>query len=321
MSSGWSRRKMLGYGALGAGLAAVGGCAYLITRPVQALAGAPASPAPVSAQISSRIRLHMIQTGWVAVKKEHRAFSSPAGLRLPAIMASQNWTEWMPVTAYLIEHPEGLIAVDTGETARISDPDYTACDGVTGMFYGRNLQFDVRRDEEMGAQLIRAGISPERVEKVVMTHLHSDHMGGMSAFPNAQFFVSDAARSGHAGALMCRLPTSTNFARVTYEENLRGVFTNTMPITEDGAICIIPTPGHANGHQSVLIEDEGKSVCIVGDAAFSLDQIKNGEIGGIVESHADAARSAQMLKQQIDGFGTIMLPTHDPDNRVRFFAG
>lgn len=321
MSGGVLRRKLLGYGALGAGLAGVCGCTSMMARPVQALAAAPASSAPVSTQISSRIRLHMIQTGWVAVKREHRGFSGPAALRFPAIMASRSWTEWLPVTAYVIEHPEGAIAVDTGETARIADPDYAACDGVTGMFYGRNLQFDISAEEEIGPQLADLGLPPERVEKVVMTHLHSDHMGGMSAFPNARFFVSNAARSGHAGALMCRIPTGVDFATVAYGERARGVFATTMPITEDGAISLIPTPGHARGHQSVLIEDEGGSICIVGDAAFSLDQIRSGEIGGIVENHSEAVRSARKLKEQYEAFGTMMLPTHDPDNARRLLRG
>lgn len=320
MSGGISRRKMLGYGTLGAGLAVLGGCAYMMTRPAQALAPAPASPVPVSTQVSSRIRLHMIQTGWVAVKREHREFSGPTGLRIPAIMASQSWTEWMPVTAYVIEHPEGLIAVDTGETSKVSDPEYTACDGVTGMFYGRNLQFDVRSEDEIGPQMVNLGLAPERVGKVVLSHLHSDHMGGMSAFPNARIYVSDAARGGHAGALLCRVPTALNFAPVTYDERVRGVFTDTMQITEDGSISIIPTPGHARGHQSVLIEDEGKSVCLVGDTAFSLDQIRNGKVGGIVENRSEAIRSAQLLKDQYEAFGTIMLPTHDPDNTSRLQA-
>lgn len=317
MANGPSRRKVLGYGALGLGVAAVGGCTYMLTRPVQALVAAPASPPPVSAQLSRRIKLHMIQTGWVAVKREHRAFSGPTSLRLPAIMASQSWTEWMPVTAFVIEHPDGIIVVDTGETARIADPDYTACDAVTGMFYQRNLQFSLGQDKEIGPQMTTLGLPPEQVERVVMTHLHSDHMGGMSAFPNAEFYVSDAARNGHAGAIMCRLPAGIQIGSVAYEDQAAGAFSNSMPLTEDGTISIIPTPGHANGHQSVLIADEGKSVCIVGDAAFSLAQIQSGEIGGIVESHTDAVRSTQMLKNQYESFGTVMLPTHDPDNAAR----
>ncbi|MEL6947540.1 MAG: hypothetical protein AAFO73_07890, partial [Pseudomonadota bacterium] len=128
-----SRRRFLASGAVWAGVglsvAGIGGCSYRMLRPIQALAAAPAAPAPVSKQFPNGIRLHMIQTGWVAVKREHRAFSGPTALRLPAIMASRTWTEWMPVTTFIIEHPEGLIAVDTGESAKIAEPDYTACDG------------------------------------------------------------------------------------------------------------------------------------------------------------------------------------------------
>ena len=116
---------------------------------------------------------------------------------------------------------------------------------------------------------------------------------------------------------MCRLPAGIQFRSVAYADQAAGAFSNSMPLTEDGTISIIPTPGHANGHQSVLIADEGKSVCIVGDAAFSLAQIQSGEIGGIVESHTDAMLSAQMLKNQYESFGTVMLPTHDPDNAAR----
>ncbi len=321
MSGAMSRRKVLGYGVLGLGSSAVAGCAYMLARPVRALAAATASPPPVSLQISRRIKLTMIQTGWVAVKREHRAYSGPESLRIPTIMASQNWTEWMPVTAYIIEHPEGIIAVDTGKTAKIADPDYAACDSVTGFFYSHNLQFSVTQADEIGTQLASLSITQERVGKVVMTHLHSDHMGGMSAFPNAQFLISDAARAGHAGALMCRVPAGINFGSVSYSERTIGAFSNSMPLTEDGSISLIPTPGHAIGHQSVLIEDDGKSICIVGDAAFSLDQIQSGKIGGIVENHTDAVRSARLLKDQYEAFGTIMLPAHDPENASRLSSG
>lgn len=313
MAGHMSRRRFFGYGALGA-TAGLAGCAYWITRPPIALAAASGSVAPVTASISSRIRLHMFQTGWVAVKREHRAFNGPAALRLPAIMASRSWTEWMPVTAFAIEHPEGLFVVDTGETARIAEPEYTACDVGTGMFYTKNLQFSLTADDEIGPQMQRAGLAPGRVSKVIMTHLHSDHMGGMGWFPNAAFLVSRAARDGHAGALMCRIPLSVNMRTSIYDDRVAGVFSRSAKVTEDGAISVVPTPGHANGHQSVLIEDEGRSVCIAGDVAFSSDQVMKAEIGGIVENHAEATRSSKQLKAQVRQFQTVLLPTHDPDN-------
>lgn len=312
-----NRRKLLGFGALGLTTTAVGGCAYVMTRPVQALPAAPGSPPPVSVDISPRIRLHMIQTGWVAVKEEHRAYSGPVGLRLPAIMASRNWTEWMPITAFVIEHPEGIIVVDTGETANIADPAYASCDPITGMFYRRNLQFSLSAEDEIGVQMRKIGLAPDRVARVVMTHLHSDHMGGLTAFRGKRVCVSQAAANGHTGALMCRVPREVELVPVGYGDGAKGAFSQSANLTEDGAISIVPTPGHATGHQSVVIEGNGKSVCLVGDAAFSMDQISSGETGGIVENHADSVRSATRLKRQHEHYGTLMLPTHDPGNAAR----
>ncbi|MEM9207553.1 MAG: N-acyl homoserine lactonase family protein [Pseudomonadota bacterium] len=259
----------------------------------------------------------MLQTGWVAVKREHRSFSGPSGLRIPAIMTSRSWTEWMPITAYAIEHPDGVFMVDTGETSQIGDPDYTACDAVTGMFYRRNLQFAVSSDEGVARQLNAVDIDPKRVSTVVMTHLHSDHMGGMASFGQARFIIAGAARAGHAGALMCRIPSNLNISTTENSDRSAGVFSQSMPLTGDGSVSVIPTPGHTRGHQSVLIEDGGTSVCIVGDAAFSLNQIENGEIAGIVETVADARTTLDNLRLQVREFGTIMLPAHDPGNAAR----
>ncbi len=74
---------------------------------------APDTPEPATVALGEGVRLHSIQTGWVAVKRAHRAFRGPAVLRLPAVIADSRWTEWLPVICFAIEHPEGLIIVDT----------------------------------------------------------------------------------------------------------------------------------------------------------------------------------------------------------------
>jgi len=204
-----------------------------------------------------------------------------------------------------------------GETARVLDPDYTACDPGTGLFYRRNLKFSLGPEDELHPQMRRAGLDPDRVTKVIMTHLHSDHMGGIRHFPRAEFLVSQSASIGHAGALMCRIPRGLNIRPIVPPEKQAGVFRESFGVSDDGSIRIVNTPGHADGHQSVLVEDEGKSVCLVGDAAFSLDQIIIGEIGGIVASVPDTRRSAKALKQQYQAFNTVLLPTHDPGNADR----
>ena len=200
------------------------------------------------------------------------------------------------------------------------DPDYAACDPGTGLFYRRNLQFSLGSEDELGPQMRRAGLDPDRVVTVIMTHLHSDHMGGMRSFPGAEFLVSELASGGHTGALMCRIPTSLNLRSVVFDQRQSGAFPASSLVTADGAITLVPTPGHARGHQSVIVQDDGVSVCLVGDAAFTLGQIETGEIGGIVDNVSDTRTSAAFLKRQYEDFSTVMLPTHDPDNASRLQA-
>ncbi|MEM6792515.1 MAG: N-acyl homoserine lactonase family protein [Acidobacteriota bacterium] len=316
-----SRRGFLKLGGVaGLAVAVTGGCTYrAMSRrrrlPTAVPSPAAPSPEPITANLGRGVRVHMFQTGWVAVKKPHRAFSGPSALRTAAIVMSGAWTEWLPITAFVIEHPEGLYVFDTGETARISEPEYPACDPVTGWFYRRNLQFALGPEDEIGPQMRRAGLEPESVRRVLMSHLHSDHVGGMQHFKGAEFLVSEAARGGHAGALMCRLPSGLRAAPL--EQTPIGAFQESFRVTEDGAITLVPTPGHAAGHQSVLIQVEGKSLCLAGDAAFSLDQILTGKTPGIVENVRDARSSARALRRQHLDFGTVLLPTHDPANAGR----
>ena len=273
---------------------------------------APANPAPRSFDLASGLRLHAIQTGWVSVRRPHRAFNGPDALALPAIVASIGWTEWMPVRAWAIEHPDGMIVVDTGETARMVDePDYPACDAASGWFYRRNLRFAIRPEDEIGPQIGALGLDPAEVRTVAMTHLHSDHMGGLGWFPNADILVAERDATGHAGALMCRIPDRSRIRPVRHDGPSRGAFASSRAVTSDGTIALVPTPGHTRGHQSALIADADRSWLLAGDAAFDLAQIEAGTQAGIAEDRAAARRTLELLGRQAGELGTIVLPTHD----------
>ena len=60
----------------------------------------------------------------------------------------------MPIRAHVLEHPDGPVVIDTGETARMAtDPDWPACDPVNGRFYGRHLRVALAEDDEIGPQM------------------------------------------------------------------------------------------------------------------------------------------------------------------------
>lgn len=118
-----------------------------------------------------------------------------------------------------------------------------------------------------------AGVAPESITEVILTHLHFDHAGGLTrlleggpgaTFPNARVCVQ---RQEFADA-------RANFGvmHATYREE------NYAPIDQrdawrllDGDREIMPgvhalrSPGHTRGHQSILIRGADRSALFIGD--------------------------------------------------------
>ena len=64
-------------------------------------------------------------------------------------------------------------------------------------------------EQEVGPQLLKLGIRPDDVRKVILTHLHTDHAGGLHHFPKSEILVCDEElrlAKGFAGRLRGYLP-------------------------------------------------------------------------------------------------------------------
>lgn len=103
--------------------------------------------------------------------------------------------------------PEGLIVVDTGETARATESGYFP---RWHPYYRMGLEEDVEPEQEIGPQLERLGFGARDVGWVVMTHLHTDHAGGLHRFPRSEILVTPTEMelaSGRRGRLRGYLPS------------------------------------------------------------------------------------------------------------------
>jgi glyoxylase-like metal-dependent hydrolase (beta-lactamase superfamily II) len=226
-----------------------------------------------------------------------------------------------PCLAFVVRHPSaGVILIDTGlhpDALTKLRKDYGR---AMGLFF-RSLQ---PAGEPFDAQLRRRGIEPHEVERVVMTHLHVDHTGGMRLLPNATFVSTpdevQAARTRFAvirGYVRHHLPPASRFELVDFGASGRpfGRFAKAIDLLGDGSIRLICTAGHTPGHQSVLLRlDDGRSVLLVGDAAYTLRSISEQILPLFTADDMASVQSLRELKAFSESEpDAILVPTHDPD--------
>ena len=133
------------------------------------------------------MKVHAIQTGTVQVHERQRAGHGRGVLRFANMLLDRRWTEPLPIYAWVIEHPEGVIVVDTGETARAGAPGYFP---RWHPYFRIGVRERVDPEQEIGPQLRSLGIRPDDVRRVVLTHLHTDHAGGLRHFPRSEILVT-----------------------------------------------------------------------------------------------------------------------------------
>ena len=64
------------------------------------------------------MKISALQTGTVAVKEVQREGHGRGPARIVNVLRAKQWTEPLPIYVWVVEHPEGVIVIDTGENAR-----------------------------------------------------------------------------------------------------------------------------------------------------------------------------------------------------------
>ncbi len=265
------------------------------------------------------IKIHAVQTGTVQIKNTQREGDASRYPQPLNILLDGEWTDWLPIYAWVIEHPEGLFVVDTGETARVSEKGYFP---RWQPYYKFAVRFNVTPDDEIGPQMTKMGFDTRDVTAVLMTHLHTDHAGGLRHFSNSDIWVHPdefAAAQGFAGKLNGYLPhrwpewLAPKF--VQYQPEPISAFATSFPITEDGTIRVVPTPGHGAHHQSVIVQIEGMAYFLAGDASYTQELMLAGKVDGV--STAVSATTLQTIQQFVRETPTVYLPSHDPESATR----
>lgn len=207
------------------------------------------------------------------------------------------------LTTFVIRAGGKLILVDTGIGPDVSPLAAFGFTGSAGLLPGG---------------LAAASIEPERVDAVVSTHLHSDHIGWNTAeeagalrpmFPNARYIVTRTEWE-HRVRMAGRRAAARSLDPIeaSGQLTLAGDGDEVAP-----GVTLFATPGHTPGHTSVLVMDAGEGGIITGDAAHHPLEIERPEMSPHVDTDpAQSADSRRRLVERAEADGLVVLGGHFP---------
>jgi N-acyl homoserine lactone hydrolase len=269
----------------------------------------------------STMRVHCIQTGSVRLKAAWLRGKGHGLTRNLRALLDPNWTVPLPIYSWVMEHPEGLIVIDTGENALASAPGYFP---VWPPTFRLAVRETVTPEEEIGPQLQRLGFTPQDVRWVILTHLHTDHAGGLRHFPQTPILVARTeyqqatGRQGRlSGYLREHWPSWFTPTLIDFLPQPVGSFPVSFPVTQAGDVVLVPTPGHSVGHLSVLLHEADQTIAFAGDLSYSQDLFLQQSIDGVTLDETQARLSLQRMMAYAQTTPTVYLPSHDPASAQR----
>lgn len=202
----------------------------------------------------------------------------------------------------LVETPEQVVLVDTcvGNDKARSYPRWNY------------MQTDFLE------RLTAAGGGPERVDQVLCTHMHVDHVGWNTrwdgerwrpTFPRSRYLYSEAEWAHWRHEPQPYGPVIEDSVAPIFDAGLADL------VPGDHAVCsevsLVPTPGHTPGHVSVLIQSQGETAFITGDMVHHPCQLAHPEwdSSADVDGAAGIETRRQFLARYTDD-PTLIIGTH-----------
>jgi glyoxylase-like metal-dependent hydrolase (beta-lactamase superfamily II) len=246
-------------------------------------------------------------------------FPAPLDLAFPAV----EWQAWEP---YRRRYPEAFNGTDRWRL-RVwcflvrAGGRLTLVDTGVGAPWTPGARW-IGAPGRLPAELAAAGVDPNTVELVVLTHLHLDHVGWNLAwegerpralFPRARHLVQRAdwewfARQGGDND------------RAAFERCVRPL--ETLGLAElvegdqalDGGLRVLHTPGHTPGSQSLLVASGGDAVLLWGDVANHPAQVSESSwcSRGDLEPET-TRRTREVLLDRAEAEGLWLAPAHFPE--------
>ena len=180
------------------------------------------------------------------------------------------------MTAVLVKHPRGDLLIDTGFGRHIDEHF------ATMPFFFRAVT-SYEKATPAADQLEAAKYDRRSLRAIILTHAHWDHVSGVPDFPGTPVWVTaEERRFIHEGGFVSSVARS--FADVAYHEYSFDAgaylgFPRSHDVYGDGAIVIVPAPGHTPGSVIVFVTlSKTERYALIGDLAWQREGVTQREV-------------------------------------------
>lgn len=257
------------------------------------------------------IKIHGFSSGLVSIKNKMRENNYTGLLAQMTFLINATFTEWMPIFSWVIEHPEGIFLIDAGqiEVAQHSEY-YNSVNPILKRVNTSLIKYKIKDDENIENQLAKLGIEKSQISKIILTHLHIDHMNGINYFPSTKILVNKVEWEKPYGNLPTLYPKWFKPTKVNFTDTFEN-FDKAKYLTNDKTMVYIQTSGHTYGHSSVMLKTDEGYLFFSGDLCYSQEQLLTGKFAGINIDSKAAKKTHVEVKEFCENNKVVLLPSHD----------
>lgn len=256
------------------------------------------------------MKIHVFHTGDVHVSPylpfggDNCNIIKASGITTP----KEDWI-WLPVSAYLIEHPKGRILVDTGWHREMSP------NGV----YDRKAQIKslgswqlymvnqgrIAKGQAIDEQLANRGLKPSDINYVLLTHLDCDHANGLTQLKGARHILvardeMDNIKKGLTERIRYQERWWKGMDLELFDWNgTEGPVGRSYDLFGDGSVVMVNIPGHCAGLCAVKITNaDGRFVLLFSDGGYARKSWEQMITSGVCQDKKLQRQSLQWIREQ-----------------------
>ena len=173
--------------------------------------------------------------------------------------------------------------------------------------------------DDVVSRLSTLGLAPGDISHVAHSHLHYDHCGGVTSFPEATSYIQrrELGFAFYPPPYQRDIYVPWTFDRDGGFDVLEGSY----DVFGDGKVVLFPTPGHTPGHQSLLVKLDQRAVILCADAAYDLTKMRERALPAVTWSADHMLSSWELIEQLERAYDAELIITHEVDWKSKLRVG